>query len=145
MRIRSQIDIKAPLERVWQVFSRLEGWQEWNTACRDCCYIEGEKMGVDTCFSFKVAPLIFPIEVKPRIVKCEPAKEVVWRGARFGIEAEHLFRFTETDDGVLLLSEEIFRGPLVLLGRLIGVPKRLHALTDQMMLGIKRQSEACGE
>ena len=145
MRIRSQIDIKAPLERVWQVFSHLEGWQTWNTACRDCCYIEGEQLAVDTCFSFKVTPFIFPIQVTPRIIKCEPAKEVIWRGARYGIEAEHLFRFTETREGVLLLSEEVFKGPLVLLARLIGVPGRLHALTDKMMHGIKTQSEACND
>lgn len=143
MIIRKEIDIKAPLSVVWNVFSQMEDWRQWNTVCRNCCYIEGDKMALDTCFSFEIAPLIFPMRVKPRIVKCDPGKEVVWTGGRFGVRAEHMFRFFEENGFVRLLSEEEFKGPMMPFSRLLRVPQRLHRLTEEFMAAIKQQAETC--
>lgn len=55
----------------------------------------------------------------------------------------HTWRFRETASGVVLESVETFEGPLLLLGRWVGVPRRLHRLTAQMLNQIKRYAEAC--
>jgi len=60
MIIRKEIDINAPLAVVWSVFSRMEEWQDWNSVCRECCYLDGDSLAVDTCFSFTIAPLFSP-------------------------------------------------------------------------------------
>lgn len=143
MVIRETIVIRASLEAVWNVFSRMEAWREWNTVCRNCCYLEGDRMALGTCFQFEVTPLFVGLKVRPRIVRCEPGREVVWQGGRFGIRAVHTFRFHEAEGGVRLESEEVFRGPLLVLGRLLGVPRRLHLLTGRMMQDIKVHAEAC--
>ena len=143
MIISEEIIIKAPLSVVWNVFERMEDWQEWNTVTANCCIIEGEKMAAGTCFSFEMKPYFFPIKVVPRIVKCEPGREVVWEGRRFGIHAVHRFTFTEDGDTVRLLSVEKFQGLLVGLARLLMVPGRLHHLTRKMMQSIKVTAEAC--
>ena len=143
MVIREEIRINAPLAIVWFVFSRMEEWDQWNTACRECCYSDGSSMNTDTSFSFKITPLIFPIIVKPTIVKCEPGKEVIWKGGRFGVQAEHVFQFFEESGSVRLLSMESFKGPLLVLGRLFRIPQRLHRLTGEMMQGIKAHAESC--
>jgi hypothetical protein len=143
MIISEEITINAPLPVVWGVFERMEDWQEWNTVCANCCILEGEKMTTGTCFSFEMTPYFFPIKVVPRIVKCEPGREVIWEGRRFGIHAVHRFTFTEDGDRVRLLSVEEFRGPLVGLVRLLMVPRRLHHLTRQLMHSIKLKSESC--
>ena len=44
MLIREEIEIAAPLPIVWGVFSALEEWDDWNTACQSCHFIEGEHM-----------------------------------------------------------------------------------------------------
>lgn len=143
MVIRKEVEINAPLSVVWRVFSHMEDWREWNDVCRNCCYIEGSEMATDTCFSFEIAPLFFPMKVKPRIVRCDPGREVVWAGGRLGVHAEHLFRFSEKGGRVHVLSEEVFRGPLLIVGRLLWVPQRLHRLTESFMEAIKHQAERC--
>ncbi len=143
MIIQAEITIQAPLPVVWQVFSHLEEWKGWNTACNSCRFTAGDKLAEGACFTFVVKPIIFPVRVEPRVVSCEPGREVVWEGERLGIRAVHTWRFKEHPGGVVLKSVETFKGPLLMLGRLVGVPKRLHRLTVRMLDQIRRQAEAC--
>ena len=84
-----------------------------------------------------------PIKVMPTITRCEPGKEVIWEGRRFGIHAVHRFIFEEKEDAVRLISNEAFHGPLLWLSKIIFIPNRLHRLTQQLMASIKSQAEAC--
>lgn len=142
MVIREAIEIAAPLSIVWNVFSRLEEWDDWNTACQSCHLVEGEEMAAGACFSFVVRPFTLPIKVKPRITNCVPAEEVVWEGTRLGIHAIHTWTFRQSNGIVTLTSSESFSGPLIWLARLILVPRRLHALTRQLLASIKDEAEA---
>jgi len=143
MIIEESIEIKAPLPVVWRVFSTMEDWQSWNTVCENCCIITGDRMAENTCFTFQMRPYYLPIKVMPTITKCEPEKEVIWEGRRFGVHAVHRFIFEEKEDTVRLTSSESFRGPLLWLSRIIFIPKRLHRRTRELMAAIKNQAEAC--
>lgn len=143
MIIQAEVQIRAPLPVVWRVFSHLDDWKDWNTACNRCRFVEGDALTDGACFTFVVKPIIFPVRVEPRVVSCEPGREVVWEGERFGIRAVHVWRFRELSEAVLLESVETFKGPLLALGHWVGVPKRLHRLTVRMLDQIKRHSEAC--
>jgi hypothetical protein len=143
MIIEESVEIKAPLPVVWRVFSTMEDWQSWNTVCENCCIITGDRMAENTCFTFQMRPYYLPIKVMPTITKCDPGKEVIWEGHRFGVHAVHRFIFEEKENAVLLTSSEAFRGPLLWLSKLIFIPKRLHRLTQQLMASIKNQAEAC--
>ncbi len=142
MLIREEIEIAAPLPIVWGVFSALEEWDDWNTACQSCHFIEGEHMATGACFSFVVRPFTLPIKVKPRITECDPGKKVVWEGERLGIHAVHTWTFRETNGRVTFISHEEFSGPLIWLARLILVPRRLHSLTRQLLASVKQEAEA---
>jgi hypothetical protein len=100
-------------------------------------------MAENTCFTFSMRPYYLPIKVMPTITRCDPAKEVIWEGSRFGVHAVHRFIFEEKENSVQLTSSESFRGPLLWLSKLIFIPKRLHRLTQQLMNSIKNQAEAC--
>jgi hypothetical protein len=141
--IQAEVTIQAPLPVVWRVFSHLEEWKEWNTACNSCRFTSGEALAEGACFTFVVKPIVFPVRVEPRVVSCDPGREVVWEGQRLGIRAVHTWRFEQQPGGVVLKSEETFKGPLLALGRLVGVPKRLHRLTVRMLDQIRQQAEAC--
>jgi len=144
MVIKEEIEINAPLGLVWRTFSQMENWDDWNTACRSCCITSGdEDLSAGACFSFVIRPLIFPLKVQPRIVKCDPGREVVWEGGKMGINASHTWRFREEDGKVRLLSVERFDGPMVWLGYLLNVPKRLHGLTLEFLQTLKSAAEAC--
>ena len=144
MVITEEIEINAPLSVVWQTFSHMEEWDDWNTACRSCCITSGnDNLSAGTCFSFVIRPLVFPLKVQPRIVKCDPGREVVWEGGKMGINASHTWQFFEEDGKVKLLSVERFKGPMVWAGYMLNVPKRLHRLTLEFLQKLKSASEAC--
>jgi len=143
MVIQEEIKIAAPMSIVWAVFSNVEEWDDWNTACQSCHLVEGEEMGAGACFSFVVRPFTpLPIKVTSQITSCEPGQEVVWEGERFGIQAVHTWEFREQDNMVILHSHEKYRGPLLWLARLILVPRRLHKLTKELLVSIKQEAEA---
>ncbi len=143
MVIQEEIEIAAPMSIVWAVFSTVEEWDDWNTACQSCHLVEGEEMEAGACFSFVVRPFTpLPIKVNSQITSCEPGQEVVWEGERFGIHAVHTWAFREVDSMVILHSHEKYRGPLLWLARLILVPRRLHSLTRELLVSIKKESEA---
>jgi hypothetical protein len=142
MLVREEIEILAPMSVVWAVFSSLEEWDDWNTACQRCQLIEGEKMAAGACFSFMVRPFTLPIKVKPRITECQPGQRVVWEGESLGIHAVHTWIFRETNGRVTLISHEEFSGPLIWLARLTLVPRRLHSLTRQLLASVKQEAEA---
>ncbi|MCK7471091.1 MAG: SRPBCC domain-containing protein [Desulfomicrobium escambiense] len=143
MVIEESIEILAPLQVVWGVFSAFENWKNWNTVCQSCCIVRGGEMSGGTCFQFTLRPYYLPIKVTPVIVKCEPTREVVWAGSRFGVHAEHSFTFVERDGKVIITSIETFRGFMLWVSRLIFIPRKLHRLTQQLLRQIKEHSESC--
>jgi hypothetical protein len=143
MIIEESIEIRAPLPVVWDVFSRLESWGEWNSVCRGCCLIQGEGMQAGACFTFTLSPYFLPIKIMPRITRCEPGREVVWEGERFGVRARHRFSFQERGGLVFVQSHEEFVGPLLWLSRLLFVPSKLHRLSSKLLREIKAQAEYC--
>ena len=143
MEISEAVDINAPLPVVWQVFSQLENWDRIKVPCTQCCYVSGDRMAVDTCFTFSIRPLYFPLKVQPKIVKCDPARVVVWKGSRLGVRAVHTFQFIERNGRVTLKSVETFQGAMVTLSRLFGVPQRLHRITQKFLAAIKKEAESC--
>jgi hypothetical protein len=144
MIIAEKIVIHAPLSRVWQVFSNLSAWGQWNSVCQDCCLISGEAMAAGTCFSFKLRPYYLPIKIDLHVTTCDPGREIVWEGERLGVRGLHRFEFKEEDGHVLLTSIENLSGPLFFLSRLLLVPHRLHQLSRQLLQAVKEVAEACG-
>jgi hypothetical protein len=142
MLIREAIEIAAPISIVWAVFSKVEEWDDWNTACQSCHLVSGEEMAAGACFSFVVRPFTLPIKVNSQIITCDPGQEVVWKGERLGIHAVHTWTFREVDGVVTLNSHEEYSGPLLWLARLILVPRRLHHLTRDLLVSIKQEAEA---
>jgi hypothetical protein len=142
MIISTSIQINAPLSTVWDVFTDIGNWKEWNPVCRECRLEEGEAMACGACFSFELNPMILSIRIKAVVEQFEPGKTVVWSGSRLGIDARHTFTFIDHQTHVVLKSEEIFSGPLLFLARLIGIPSRLHQLSDRLLESIKQQAES---
>jgi len=141
MIIEAKIQINAPLQTVWNVFSNITNWDDWNPVCRECRFVEGDTMVQGSCISFELNPLVFPIRIAPVVQHCEPGKKVIWTGSRMGIYAEHEFLFHENDTGVELLSIESFKGPMLFFARIIGLPSRLHKLTIRLLEAIKAEAE----
>jgi hypothetical protein len=142
MIIEAKIQINAPLQRVWDVFSDIGNWDGWNPVCRECRFETGKSLVKGACISFELNPMVLPIRIAPKVEHCEPGKKVVWSGSRLGISAEHEFYFQENENGVLLTSIEHFKGPMLIFAKIIRVPARLHALTVRLLDAIKKEAES---
>ncbi len=141
MVIHEQIAVNAPLPVVWRVFTCLDEWNRWNSVCRDSCFLEGDEITEGACVAFTIRPFSLPIRITPRVTRCDPGREVVWEGERLGIHAEHSFSFREEGGTVILTSVEEFSGPFATASALIALPSRLHHLTRQLLIAVKREAE----
>lgn len=142
MIIRETVNIRAPMEIVWDVFSRIENWSEWNPVCRQCRFEDGDSLAAGTCLSFELRPLFFPIRIYPEVKDYEAGRLVTWVGKKWGVRAQHSFHFESTGDKVKIHSIESFFGPMLFAAKLLGIPGRLHKLTRHLLEAIKTTAEA---
>lgn len=142
MIIRESVTISAPMEIVWDVFTRVENWAGWNPVCRDCRLDAGNRLAAGTCFSFEINPLGFPMRIAPAVKVYEKARRVTWAGSKWGVHAEHAFYFKPAGKKVRVESIETFSGPMLIPARLIGIPGRLHKLTRLMLAALQTASES---
>ena len=112
--LRTSIDIDAPVDHVWQVFTRFEDYPQWNPFIRS---IEGQ---VETGAKIKVRlapPGGKGMTMRPKVVRFEAPTELRWLG-RLGIpglfDGEHFFQLEPLPgDRTRFVQGEIFGGILV--------------------------------
>jgi hypothetical protein len=111
--IRSEIDIQASAEKVWQVLTTLDKYSEWNPFLQHASGKAelGEK--VDVTFKNGSKDMILHCIV----VKVEPNHELRWKyhiGLPFLYQGEHSFVIEPSGDNrVHFIDKEIFTGLLV--------------------------------
>ena len=96
MIIKASVQINAPLQVVWDVFSNIASWDQWNPVCTECRLEAGQSLVRGACISFSLNPMMMPIRIAPKVTHCETGKKLVWEGGRLGIHAEHEFLFLLT-------------------------------------------------
>jgi len=143
MLIEEVITIHAPIEQVWNTFTDLTCWMQWNTVIRNVrseerCLSNGKE--VKCC----LRPYIFPIKVKLKVEELIPFELITWSAKKKGLYARHEFIFEKQDSSVLVTSRETFAG---LLSKASGafLPKRkMQALTLRFLKDLKKASEEGG-
>ena len=99
-----EIDISAPLERVWDLHIQVDDWPRWNTevtaAKLDGAFVPGSSF-TWTSYDFTVTSTIYDVEDRARIL---------WGGAAQGIMGTHEWRFERTGEGVHVTTNESFAG-----------------------------------
>ena len=118
-RYEAQIEINAPIENVWQVFTDFERFPEWNPLLTSVELAAGQELAEGASLTLKVTGI--PGQLKSTVLEHDPPYALRWidhvplnlMTPRFGVTLEPLegerTRFTIT---------ESFEGPLVgLLGR----------------------------
>jgi len=99
-----EIDINAPLETVWALHVDVNGWTRWNhdmTAARlDGPFAPGASFEWES-YGFPVTSTIYEVDAHHRIL---------WGGTAGGITGVHQWRFTPTDSGVHVETDESFAG-----------------------------------
>jgi hypothetical protein len=140
MLIKASIIINAPLKRVWQTFTDLTCWENWNTVIRDV-RSEEKTLGNSSILKCSFRPFLFPINVDIKIKEILPDERIVWSASKTGLTAYHEFLFREHEKGVMVTSKETFTGLLTKASGFLLPKKRMLDLTKIFLKDLKKASE----
>lgn len=143
MLIEEAIIIYAPIEKVWNTFTDLTCWMQWNTVIRNVrseerCLSNGKE--VKCC----LRPYLFPIKVNLRVEEVIPFERITWSARKKGLYARHEFIFGKKDNSVLVTSREAFTGLLSKVSGAFLPKKKMQALTLRFLKDLKKASEEGG-
>lgn len=138
MEIAETIEINAGIEKVWNAFTDLTCWEEWNTVLRDIA-TESRSIKEGNKFSCSLRFFSVPLFFEPEIKEVAPRQKVVWKGKKYGISSLHEFIFTEKDRRVLVRSRETFSGPI--LSEVLLPRREIRRLTRELLQDLKKASE----
>jgi uncharacterized protein YndB with AHSA1/START domain len=138
--IEETVVIHADVEKVWDTFTDLSYWKNWNTALEDVKPSTG-KISEGRHLSCRMRPFAFPLHFDPVIREVVRPERVVWSGGKYGIRARHEFIFKKTDGDTTVTSRETFRGLPVIFQGLFFPAGRIRELTVIMLRDLKRAAE----
>jgi uncharacterized protein YndB with AHSA1/START domain len=100
----SDVEIEAPIDRVWAVLTAIERWPDWNPDVKSASLAGPFAEGAT--FRWKAGPGTITSVVehvdRPRLV--------VWRGRTLGIRALHVWRLEAHDGKTHVRTEESYEG-----------------------------------
>ena len=140
MVIEESVSINASVEKVWQTFTDLTCWANWNSVLKDVATGHSSFQRGDT-FTCSIRPFVFPVKFESLIEEVVPYERVVWSGSKYGIFARHVFIFRKTGDLVQVLSTETFKGITIENLKFIFPGWRIRELTQSLLRDLKKASE----
>jgi hypothetical protein len=139
--IRSTLEIRAPIDVVWQVLTDFAAYPAWNPHVRQ---ISGQAGVGQRLTLVSHPPGGRPMRFRPLIIGWQPPHELCWRTTfmtRAIFTAEHAFRLQPIDDErVRFIQDETFRGlavPLYSRFRLSATRRGF----DQMSQALRERAE----
>ena len=141
MVIEESVLINTSLEKVWQTFTDLTCWLDWNSVLKDIA-TEHPSIQRGDSFTCSIRPFVFPVKFELLIEEVVPYERVVWSGSKYGIFARHVFIFRATGDRVQVISTETFKGVTIENLKFIFPGWRIRELTQSLLRDLKKASEA---
>ena len=142
--IRTEIEIAAPLTKVWSIITDFDNWKEWNPSCQASGVASsGSKLGVTMCGEAGKDGMKY----EPVITEFEEPKLLRWRGkmmAGFLFTNDKVLELEETGSGTRLVHREEFSGLLAPMfwGKLNkGVPSMLNSMNDALKKTAEKGSD----
>ena len=141
MVIEESILIHAKMDKVWDTFTNLTCWKDWNTVMRnvtsgeDCLSHGGEI----SCFFH---PFFLPIKAKIQIEEVIPHKSIVWSAKKKGFSARNKFSFQSNERGIIVTSRETYSGPLVKSFGFLLPKGKMQTLIKTFLKDLKTASES---
>ncbi len=138
--IEESIIILANIDTVWDTFTRLTCWKEWNTVMMDVCS-NGKYLSYGSEISCCFRPFLFPVTANIRVEEVVPYKRIIWSAKKKGFFARNEFSFENHGRGVTVTSREAFYGTLVSFWGFLLPKKRMKNLILTFLSDLKAASE----
>jgi hypothetical protein len=140
MIIKESITINSTIEKVWETFTDLACWINWNTVIKDVQSKERLLMnGRSLKCTFR--PFLFPIQVKIKIEDIAPYEHIIWIAKKKGLAARHEFIFQNSENGIQVISRETFTGLFVTGAGFLLPVRRMRTLTKLFLKDLKKAVE----
>jgi hypothetical protein len=135
--LRTEIQIDASPQRVWEALTESGDWGAWNPFVRRVIgdFREGARLE-NTMVLEGQKPMTF----KPKVLRVDPARELRWLGRLLipGLfDGEHYFQLEPAGAGTRFVHGEIFRGLLIGMLDFAKTEAAFRALNE----GLKRKAE----
>jgi uncharacterized protein YndB with AHSA1/START domain len=131
---RSEIEIAAAAEAVWEVLTSFERWPSWLRDVKSMS-VEGP-IAAGTVFRWKAGPGT----ITSTIQRVERPRLIAWTGRTFGIKAIHFWHFEARDAGTFVRTEESYEGLVAHLLR-GSLQKTLDRALDDGLYDLKAEVE----
>jgi hypothetical protein len=142
MVIGDSIVIHAPLAAVWETFTDVSNWKDWNSVLANYSDVGNSCLSPENRCTWCIRPFAIPVYFEPVIEEIVPYERIVWRAKKFGIAARHEFFFKQEDSSVRLESREAFAKSAPLYFVAFVFRFKLEALTHTFLSDVKKAAEA---
>ncbi|SMF27237.1 SRPBCC domain-containing protein [Pseudobacteriovorax antillogorgiicola] len=137
--ISTEIEIAAPVEKVWEIVTDIEGWQEWSPIINQSNGTAslGSKLSITMCGEIGDKSKAGP-KYEPVITVFEEPRNLSWRAtmmAGFVFTNGKVIELEKTDSGTRLVHKETFSGLMVpmMWGQVqTNVPKMLDSMNQAL-------------
>ena len=140
MVIEESVFINAPADKVWETFTDLTCWVNWNSVLKDVAS-EHATIQKGKTFSCSIRPFLFAVSMEPYIEELVPNERLVWSASKYGISARHEFIFQRIEDRVRVTSRETLQGITVENMKFIFPAWRIRELTKALLRDLKQTTE----
>jgi hypothetical protein len=140
MIIEESILIHAKIDKVWDTFTDLTCWKQWNTVMEDV-RIRAQGLSCGEEFSCCFRPFLLPIQAKIRVEEAKPYERIVWSAQKKGFSARNIFTFQNNEKGVIVTSRDTFNGLIIRIFGFLLPQKRLRTLIQTFLKDLKTASE----
>jgi uncharacterized protein YndB with AHSA1/START domain len=140
-RIKESVLIHAPREVVWQAFTDLTCWADWNSVLTRVRPGPEGALAASAGFCCALQPFGVAIPFAVRVELADPPARLLWSAERWGVRGRHWFHFSEENGATRLDSLEDLSGPTVGLAGPIFPIRRFTELTRQFLAELKTEAE----
>lgn len=140
--IRTEIEISAPINKVWSLLTDFDHWKDWNPISHAGGVASlGSELTVTMCGKDGQGEMKY----RPIVTKIEAPRSFRWRGkmmAGFLMTNDKIFNLEETGSGTRLVHKEAFSGLLVPLfwSKLnANVPSMLKSMNEALKLKVEKR------
>jgi uncharacterized membrane protein len=132
------VEIDAPPELVWEVFSDVEHWPEWTASVTSLVGCDGANLAVDKRFSIKQPGMS---KLNWKVTEIEPGTSWTWVQRSPGVNVTARHYVTARPGGGTLVRQELDQRGF--LGALVGwlMVRKTRRFLRQEAHGLKARSE----
>lgn len=123
VQVRNELDMAAPIERVWAELIRARDWPTWYPNAKSVTQLSGAE---DLANGVRFRWTTFDATIVSDVAEFVPPSRIAWTGKAFGIDVYHAWLLTPSRRGTFVLTEEAQYGFLTRLSSLVSPSRMSH-------------------